>query len=153
MGVRDDGNPDRQHVNRTTEAAVITEVRKLERQRESGNVQKPGRAWTLERWMVHWYENIAEPTVRYKTQTYYRTAVTKYIIPGIGAHRIDWLESEHVERFYNKIRKDRAKSSTLLQVHRTLRASLNEAERREKITKNPITVVRRHRRQKSKSNR
>jgi hypothetical protein len=78
--------------------------------------------------------------------------MTKYIIPGIGAHKIDKLETEHIEKFYGRLRKEGAKSSTLLQVHRTLRASLNEAERREMITKNPIKVVfvlRRQRRSRS----
>ncbi len=49
---------------------------------------------------------------------------------------------EHVERFYARLRKQGAKPSTLLQVHRTLRAALNEAEKRERITRNPIRVVR-----------
>jgi integrase len=142
MGVRDNGTPDRRHVKRDSESEVITEVRKLERERDSGKARKPGRAWTVEKWISHWYENIAEPTVRYKTQTYYRTAMTKYIVPGIGAHKIDKLEPEHIEKFYGRLRKEEAGSSTLLQVHRTLRASLNEAERREMITKNPIKVVR-----------
>jgi hypothetical protein len=67
MGVRDNGTPDRRHVKRDSESEVITEVRKLERERDSGKVRKPGRAWTIEKWMSHWYENIAEPTVRYKS--------------------------------------------------------------------------------------
>lgn len=44
MGVRDDGKPDRRHVKRQTEAEVIKEVRRLERERDSGNVRKPGPA-------------------------------------------------------------------------------------------------------------
>jgi integrase len=73
---------------------------------------------------------------------YYRTAIDKYLLPGIGAHRLERLESEHIERLYAKLRKDGAKSSTLLQVHRTIRAALNEAERRDRIARNPIRVVR-----------
>jgi integrase len=142
MGVGDDGKADRRHVKRASEAAVIKEVRRLERERESGSVRKPGPTWTVRTWLAHWYEQIAAPSVRYKTQTYYRTAIDKYLSPGIGAHRLDRLESEHIERLYGRLRKDGAKSSTLLQVHRTLRAALNEAERRDRITKNPIRVVR-----------
>jgi integrase len=142
VGVGDDGKPDRRHVKRNGESEVITEVRKLERERDGGKVRKAGRAWTLENWMEHWYENIAKPSVRYKTQTYYRTAITKYIVPGIGAHRLDKLQPEHIEKLYGRLRKEGAKSSTLLQVHRTLRAALNEADRRERVTRNPITVVR-----------
>jgi len=142
MGVGDDGKADRRHVKRTSEADVIKAVRRLERERDSGSVRKAGPAWTVEKWLDHWYEQIASPSVRYKTRTYYRTAIDKYLLPGIGAHRLDRLESEHIERLYGRLRKDGARSSTLLQVHRTLRAALNEAERRDRITKNPIRVVR-----------
>lgn len=142
VGVRDDGKPDRRHVKRGSEAEVIKEVRRLERERDSGMVRKPGHTWTVEKWLVHWYKEIAAPSVRYKTRTYYRTAMDKYLLPGIGAHRLDRLEPEHIERLYGRLRKEGARSSTLLQVHRTLRAALNEAERRDRITKNPIRVVR-----------
>jgi len=142
MGVRDDGKPDRRHVKRASEADVIKEVRKLERERDSGAVRKPGRAWTVEQWLTHWYEDIAAPSVRYKTRTYYRTAMDKYLIPGIGAHKLDRLESEQIERLYGRLRRSGIKPATLMQIHRTLRAALNEAERRERIARNPIRVVR-----------
>ncbi|MGH3889171.1 MAG: tyrosine-type recombinase/integrase [Pseudonocardiaceae bacterium] len=142
VGVLDNGKPDRRHVQATTEAEVIRKVRKLERDRDTGKVRKPGNEWTVEKWLLHWYEHIAAPSVRYKTQTYYCTAITKYLRPGIGAHRLERLESEHIERLYARLRREGAKSSTLLQVHRTLRAALNEAEKRDRITRNPIRVVR-----------
>lgn len=143
MGVRDDGTPDRRHVQRKTEAEVIHAVRALERERDSGKVRKPGGGkWTVEKWLLHWFEHIVQPNVRYKTQRYYSTGVHQYLVPGLGAHRLEKLEAEHVERFYAHLRKDGAKQFTLLQVHRTLRAALNEAEKRERITRNPMRVVR-----------
>ena len=66
VGVRDDGTPDRRHVMSKDKAKVTTKVRKLERQRDDGVVIKPGRAWTVERWLTHWLEYIAKPSVRYK---------------------------------------------------------------------------------------
>lgn len=142
MGICDDGKPDRRHAKRKKEADVIKAVRKLEREREAGTARQPGRAWTLEKWLTHWFEHIARPNVRYKTQTYYRTALDKYILPGIGAHRLDRLESEQIERFYARLREAGVKPATLQQVHRTLRAALNEAERRGRVAPNPIRVVR-----------
>jgi len=143
MGVRDDGKADRRHLERKTEAEVIRAVRALERQRDTGKARRAGGGkWTVEKWLLHWFEHVAQPNVRYKTQTYYSTAIHKYLVPGLGAHRLDKLEPEHVERFYAHLRKAGAKPSTLLQVHRTLRAALNEAEKRERIARNPIRVVR-----------
>ena len=66
-------------------AEVTAKVRRLERQRDNGVVIKPGRAWTVERWLTHWLENIAKPSVRYKPYIGYRTAVNRHLIPGLGA--------------------------------------------------------------------
>ncbi|WP_308191150.1 tyrosine-type recombinase/integrase [Amycolatopsis tucumanensis] len=120
----------------------MKKVRKLERERDAGTVRRPGQEWTVEKWVMHWYETIAVPNVRYKTRSYYWTAVDKYIVPGIGTHKLTRLESEHIERFYARLRNEGAKSATLQQVHIALRASLNEAERRNRITRNPIRAVR-----------
>nr|WP_245992272.1 tyrosine-type recombinase/integrase [Prauserella muralis] len=140
--MKDNGKPDRRHVQAMTQAEVARKVRKLERERDAGTVRKPGKEWTIERWLLHWYEHIAVPNVRYKTQAYYRTAVEKYLVPGIGAHKLSRLEPEHIERLYARLRKQGAKSATLQQVHIALRAALNEAERRERLTRNPIRAVR-----------
>jgi hypothetical protein len=67
MGVRDDGTPDRRHVERKTRAEVTRAVRELEKQRDSGRVRKAGRSWTLEQWLTHWLDNIAAHSVRYNT--------------------------------------------------------------------------------------
>ncbi|MEU4517839.1 tyrosine-type recombinase/integrase [Amycolatopsis sp. NPDC024027] len=142
VGVKDNGRPDRRHVQAKTEAEVTKKVRQLERARDAGSLEKTGPDWTVERWLLHWFETIALPSVRYKTQTYYRTAISKYLIPGIGAHKLKKLESEHIEKLYARLRKEGAKSATLQQVHITLRAALNEADRRDRLGKNPISAVR-----------
>jgi integrase len=141
MGVRDDGKPDRRHVKRKTEAEVIKAVRELERQRDSGKVRKAGRAWTVEKWLTHWVENIAAPSVRYKTLQGYRTAVYHHLIPGLGAHRIDRIEPEHFERFYAKMQKAGAKPGTAHQVHRTARRAFNVAVIRRHITESPVALA------------
>ncbi|WP_024875357.1 tyrosine-type recombinase/integrase [Saccharomonospora piscinae] len=142
VGVRDDGRPDRRHVQAKSQADVIRKVRKLERERDSGSLRRVGESWTVEHWLTHWYDTIAVPSVRYKTQTYYKTAITKYLVPGIGAHRLERLEPEHIEKLYARLRREGAKAATLQQVHITLRAALNEAEKRERIVRNPIRAVR-----------
>lgn len=141
VGVRDTGAPDRRHIKRKKEADVIRAVRELENVRDHGHVRKPGQSWTVAQWLAHWLDTIAAPSVRYKTLTYYRKAIVKYLTPGIGAHRIHRLEPEHVEKLYARLRKGGAQPATLQQVHRTLRATLNEAERRERIGRNPMAVV------------
>ena len=103
----------------------------------TGIVAKPGRPWTVEQWLNHWLENIARPSVRYKTYVGYRTAVYKHLIPGVGAHRLDRLEPEHLEKLYARMQADGLKAGTAHQVHRTARTAFGEAFKRRRITRNP----------------
>ncbi|MEE4541225.1 site-specific integrase [Streptomyces sp. V4-01] len=141
VGAKDDGTPDRRHVERKTEAGVIKAVRELEKQRDGGKVRKPGKRWTVASWLEHWVENIAEPVVSVNTIAGYRVAVRVHLTPGLGAHRLDKLEPEHVERFYAKMKAGGSKPATVHQVHRTFRTALNEAVRRRHITENPIRLA------------
>jgi integrase len=107
VGVRDDGKPDRRHIERKTQAEVIHAVRELERQRENGRVRRAGRPWTVEKWLTHWVENIAAPSVRPTTMVGYRASVYKHLIPGAGAHRLDKLQPEHLEKLYGRMISDK----------------------------------------------
>ena len=84
---------------------------------------------------------MVDALARHKTLAYYRTAIVKYLVPGIGAHKVDRLEPEHIEKLYARLRRDGAQPATLQQIHRTLRAALNEATRRGRIGRNPILPV------------
>ncbi len=142
MGIRDDGRPDRRHVRGKTRPVVAKKVRELEKEREAGSTRKPGQDWTLETWLVHWLDNIAEPNLRYKTVVGYRTDIHKHLIPGLGGHRLIRLEPEHVERFYAKMQAKGASPGTAHHVHRTLSSALGEAVRRGHVTKNVAKVAR-----------
>jgi integrase len=147
VGVRDDGRPDRRHVKRKTEAEVIRAVRELEKQRDAGKVRKPGRAWTVEKWLTHWVENIAAPTVRRTTMVGYRSSVYNHLIPGVGAHRLDKLSAEHLETLYAKLQLPKDKGgkglapATVHLAHRTLRVALGEAMRRKHVVENIAKVA------------
>ena len=143
VGVKDDGRPDRRHVRGKTRAAVTTKVRLLERQRDEGNVRNAGQRWTVEQWLTHWLETIvAPPAITENAYSAYEVAARVHLIPGIGAHRIDRLEPEHLERLYRKMVKNGARPARAHQVHRTIRAALNEALRRKHITENPAVLAR-----------
>ena len=147
VGVRDDGKPDRRHIERKTEAEVIRAVRELEKQRDGGKVRKAGRAWTVEKWLTHWVENIAAPTVRRTTMVGYRSSVYNHLIPGVGAHRLDKLNPEHLEKLYGRLQlaKDQGgkglAAATVHLVHRTVRVALGEAMRRGHIVENVAKVA------------
>jgi integrase len=92
-------------------------------------------------WLAHWVENIAEPVVSVNTIAGYRVAVRVHLTPGLGAHRLDKLEPEHIETFYATMKAKGSKPATVHQVHRTLRAALNEALRRKHLSSNPAKLA------------
>jgi integrase len=141
VGIRDDGKPDRRHVERKTRAEVTAAVRELEKQRDAKTVRKPGKAWTVRTWLTHWVENVAPLAVNDNTMVGYRVAVRKHLIPGLGAHRLDRLKPEHIEAFYAKMQANGSKPATAHQVHRTFRTALNDAVRRGHLGKNPVQLA------------
>ncbi|MGH3517336.1 MAG: tyrosine-type recombinase/integrase [Haloechinothrix sp.] len=147
VGVKSDGSPDRRHIERKSEAEVIRAVRELEQQREVGKVRKPGRAWTVEKWLRHWVENVAAPSVRHTTMVGYRSSVYNHLIPGIGAHRLDNLQPEHLEALYAKLQRPKSqggkdlKPATVHLAHRTASVAFNEAVRRRRMVENPARIA------------
>lgn len=135
VGVKDDGSPDRRHRTGRTEKEVIDKTDELKKQVARGTLRKPGRVPTVAEWLTHWVENIESRTARFKTMEKHRGAVYKYLIPGVGAHRMDRVRAEQFEKLYTKIERSGTVSVyVVLQVHRTARAAFNEALRREIIT-------------------
>ncbi|MDN5920474.1 MAG: site-specific integrase [Pseudonocardia sp.] len=141
VGVRDDGRPDRRHVMRRSKADAIREVRKLERERESATVRSPGRVWTVGEWLTHWVETIAAASVKENTLAGYRVALRTHLTPGVGAHRLDRLQPEHLERLYAAMLANGSSPGTVHQAHRTIRTALGEAERRGRISRNPAALA------------
>ncbi|MEV4134404.1 tyrosine-type recombinase/integrase [Dactylosporangium sp. NPDC049742] len=142
VGIKDDGTPDRRHVRGKTEALVKTKVKRLEKERDNGTLRKAGESWTVAKWLTHWLENIATPpNVRENTASGYRVAVRVHLIPGLGAHRLEKLTPEHIEKMTRNMQKNGSKPATAHQAFRTLRAALNEAMRRGHIGRNPASLA------------
>jgi integrase len=142
MGVKDDGSPDRRHRKGGTEAEVTRKVRDLEKQRDSGKVDKPGRVLTVKEWMRTWLDTIAPRTVSQLTlDSTYRPKVERWIIPGLGKHRLDRLRPEHLDAFYVWLGRQDLAENTILQIHRILSRALKIAVRREAIARNVCTLI------------
>ncbi|MFE2544201.1 tyrosine-type recombinase/integrase [Actinacidiphila glaucinigra] len=141
VGVRDDGRPDRRHVERKTRAEVTKAVRELERLRDEKKLRKPGKAWTVKTWLEHWVENIARPHVSENTYDGYEVDVRVHLVPGLGAHRLDRLEPEHLERFYRKMQDSGSAAGTAHHAHRTMRTAIGEALRRGHVPTNAAEIA------------
>lgn len=141
VGLKDDGRPVRRHIERRRKEDVIKAVRELERQRDQGTVPKAGQRWKVEKWLGYWVEEIAPLTVGENTIEGYRVAVYVHLIPGVGAHYLDKLQPEHLERFYRRMQDRGSKPATAHQAHRTIRVALNEAVRRGHLVRNPALLA------------
>ncbi len=95
VGYKPDGAPDRRHVRGKTEGAVTKKVRGLERDRDRGEVKKPGKAPTVASWMTTYLDTIAPQKVSPRTLDAYWSQTTNWIIPNVGRHRLDRLAPEH----------------------------------------------------------
>jgi hypothetical protein len=84
----------------------------------------------VEKWLTHWVENIAAPSVRENTISGYRVDVYKHLIPGVGGRRLERLEPEHLEKLYTRMQARGSAPATAHHAHRTIRTALNEALRR-----------------------
>jgi len=139
VGLRDDGTPDRRHVMRKNKVEVVDKVRKLEQARNAGSTRKAGEHWRVGEWLTHWVNTIAiPPRLTEHIHDGYRVDVEKHLNPGLGAHWLDRLKPEHLERLYAKMLADGLAAGTAHHVHRTARAALNEAVRRGYLARNPV---------------
>jgi len=87
-------------------------------------------------WLTPWVENIAAPAVRDNTIAGYRVAFYRHLIPGLGAHRLEKLQTEQIEKFTRKMQENGSAAATAHQAHRTIRTALSEAVRRGHISRN-----------------
>jgi integrase len=141
VGIRDDGSPDRRHRMRKDEKKLRKAVEELEKQRDAGTVGKAGPAWTVEKWLVHWMENISAPTVRDSTADSYRNAVYNHLVPGLGKHRLERIQPDHFEKLYAKMQAAGHKPGNAHQVHRTAKTAFGEAVRRGYLGRNPVSLA------------
>ncbi|MGC5329776.1 tyrosine-type recombinase/integrase [Micromonospora sp. DT62] len=141
MGVKDNGRTDRRHVQAGTEKAVTAKVRELERKRDAGGVTSAGKPPTVGEWLTYWLDNVAARKVRASTLQGYRSKVAAHLVPGIGAHRLDRLLPEHVEKFYTACADKPLAPATVLQLHRILSRSLKVAHQRGRVARNVCDLV------------
>jgi integrase len=141
MGLKDNGRRDRRHVSGARRADVVAKVRAIEAKRDAGLVDAAGRAPTVGEWLDHWLDNIAARRVRARTLESYRSTVRLHLRPGIGHHRLDRLQPEHLERLYAALADKGLSPASIPRAHRVLSRALRVAFQRGKVARNIATLV------------
>ncbi len=141
MGLKQNGQRDRRHVSAKRRADVVVKVRELEVKRDAGTAGAAGKAPTVRQWLEHWLGNIAARKVRPSTLARYRQLAAHQLIPGLGHHRLDRLQPEHVEKLYGDLLDRGSAPASVLQAHRVLSRALKVAMQRGKVARNVCTLV------------
>ncbi len=124
-----------------TETEVRRKVRELEALRDKGRAPQAGRKPTVEQWMTTYLTDIASLKLKPRSLDDYWSKTRNHIIPGIGQHRLDKLQPEHLERMYRTLLDAGHADSHVLKVHRILSRALKIAHRRRLVGENVATLV------------
>lgn len=94
---------------------------------------------TVEQWLRHWIDNVA-PARAHSTQTLAndRWAVERHLIPGLGRRKLTKLSVEDVELMLKTRAEDGLGRSSLQRLRTVLAKALDEAIRRERITRHNV---------------
>ncbi|MEV7089440.1 site-specific integrase [Streptomyces sp. NPDC093085] len=141
MGVKNDGSPDRRHRRARTEPEIKRKVKELEALRDKGRAPNAGRKPTVAQWMETYLTDIASLKLRPRSLDDYWSKTRNDIIPGVGAHRLDKLQPEHLERMYRDMLDAGHAPSHVLKAHRILSRALKIAHRRRMVVENVATLV------------
>src|ERR1700722_9693978 len=142
VGIKDDGSPDRRHRMGKTEAIVTRKVQELEGKRDAGTAGKPGKPLLVADWFVTYLPTIAPRTVSQATlDKTYEPKVRLWIIPKLGRHRLDRLQPEHLDAFYNWLATQDLKPNTIVQIHRILSRALKIACKRGLVSQNVAAII------------
>lgn len=136
------GATKRKYVYGKTKAEAQAKLREAVQQRDAGTLVISG--LTVETWMWHWLDNIAE--VRPQTHSGYASKIRAYIVPHLGKHRLTSLQPDHIRLMYRSMRESGTKGkplaeASLRQTHAILARALKVAMQEGKIVRNPIESV------------
>jgi site-specific recombinase XerD len=79
--------------------------------------------------------------VQARTLESYRSTVRLHLRPGVGHHRLDRLQPEHLERLYAALADKGLSPASILRAHRVLSRAFRVANQRGKVARNVATLV------------
>lgn len=129
--------------DRTTRPAAVDALKEL---RASAALGVTPTRWTVETWLHHWIEHIADLTPT--TRQGYGWPIKNYIRPAIGRKQLGALKPEDLERLYRRLEVGEGTPhgkplapNTVRKVHTIMRRALTVAAQRGHVTVNVATLV------------
>lgn len=101
---------------------------------------------TVSKWLDYWLEEIAARRVKPKTLEGYRSVVRTYLTPALGSKRLGKLAPQNVREMHRYVTNPKPlglglSTTTALNAHRVLAASLTDAMREGRVSRNVATLV------------
>jgi integrase len=142
MGTKPNGKPDRRHVRRKSLAAVRKRVRELERDRDAGRVNKPGKVPTVQE-MLERHLTVILPSRNRAPRTIddYWSKCRNDIFPRWGGQRADRLLPEQVEDGLADMLAEGRAPSHVRKVYAILSSAYQVQVERENLKRNPCEHV------------
>ena len=135
-----DGKRRRKVVSSKDKAVVIRKLTELRRNLERAG-DLPTASMTVEAWFGYWMREIASKTRRPKTVASYSAVITNWIVPTIGATRLDKLTPATIRRVFVAMEATGKSSTYQRNAHAVMSAALRDAEREGRIQRNPVELV------------
>lgn len=132
-----DGSRRRKYVYGRTKEEARARLRETVKAKDDGTLVLS--ALTVETWLDHWLENIAD--VRPQTQRGYASKIRAYLVPYLGRHKLTDLQPDHIRLMYREMRARGLAEASLRQTHAILARALKVAMQEGKIARNPIDAV------------
>jgi integrase len=141
LGKDGSGKRRRRTVSSADYPAAVVKMRALLRARDDGAL--PTERSTTTAWLTRWLEEIVHPRVKPRTYDDYVSVVHHYLIPHLGAHRLNELAPSHVRTMHRALTTgpDAVSAATAQKAHRVLAKALNDAIREGITTRNVATLV------------
>jgi integrase len=138
VGTKPNGRPDQRHVKRATQAEAEERVDELLDQKRDGAVVKGGRPVTTQQWLTTYLDTVLPSSGRCDPGTIrdYRSLLTLWAFPVIGAIKLKDLTSDNLDEVYLRMRRAGRADSMVLKAHRVLSRALEVARRRKLVTRN-----------------
>lgn len=139
------GNRRRKYIRRKSKTELRAALDEVQAEvRLTGDVRTSSP--TVEAWAVYWLADVAAKTRRPKTFTSYRSIIENHVIPAIGTVRIDKVTPVLIRQVLARMEKAGLSSTYRRNTHAVMAAMFADAERDEKIRRNPTDLVLRPRR-------
>jgi integrase len=134
-----DGKRRRKEVTAKTKADLLKKMSALKKQLEQqGDLHTA--TLTVNQWLDYWMREVVTPTRRPKTAASYRSNL-KWVREAIGKMRLPDVKPEHIRRVIALMKSNDLSSTYQRNVHSVMGSTFADAEREERIPRNPVELV------------